>query len=91
MKIELEVSEKTEGTAAPWWVIVDPKQMMKPDPYAVMIGMITGPYFSREEATAYFNAHRHNFSKKAVVYCASGCYSRQYADAYKKAENSITK
>ena len=87
MTVTLNISDKNEGTAAPWWVFVDPKQMMKPDPYAVMVGMITGPYFSREEATAYFNAHRHNFSERAVVYCASGCYSNQYYTACKKAED----
>jgi len=86
MKIEIEVSDKNEGTAAPWWVIVDPKQMMKPDPYAVMIGMVTGPYFSREEATEYLKNHRYNFSPRAVVYCASGCYTREYRNAYREAE-----
>jgi rhodanese-related sulfurtransferase len=86
MKIEIEVSELNEGTSAPWWVIIDPKQMMKPDPYAVMIGMITGPFFSRESATNFLKAKRHNYSSKAVVYCASGCDSYQYAKAYKEAE-----
>ena len=86
MKIELDVSELNEGTSAPWWVIIDPKQMMKPDPYAVMIGMITGPFFSRMEATNFLKAKRHHYTSKAVVYCASGCDSYQYAKAYKEAE-----
>lgn len=86
MKIEIEVSDENEGTAEPWWVIVDPKQMMKPDPYAVMIGMVTGPYFSRKEATEYLSNHRYNFSSRAVVYCASGCYTQEYKAAYRKAE-----
>lgn len=86
MKIELEVSEKNEGMASPWWVIVDPKQMMEPSCYTVMIGMVTGPYFSREEAQEYLDNHRYNFSRRAVVYCASGCYSGQYNRAYCKAE-----
>jgi 3-mercaptopyruvate sulfurtransferase SseA len=86
MKIELEVSELNESTASPWWVIVDPKQMMKPDPYYMMMGMITGPFFSRREATDFFTAKRHRFSDRAVVYCASGNDSCQYDQAYRKAE-----
>jgi len=88
MKIEIEVSDKNEGTAEPWWVIVDPKQMMKPDPYRVMIGMITGPFFSREEADEVLAARRHHYSDRAVVYCASGCYSSQYKRVYREAERS---
>lgn len=86
MKIEIDVSDENEGTAEPWWVIVDPKQMMKPDPYAVMMGMVTGPYFSRKEAQEYLANHRYNFTSMAVVYCASGCYSEIYKKAYRAAE-----
>jgi len=86
MKIELEVSSNNEGTAEPWWVIVDPKQMMKPNCHHVMIGMITGPFFSREEAKEVLENNPHHYSKKAVVYCASGCYTNQYKKAYREAE-----
>jgi hypothetical protein len=86
MKVELEVSELNEGTGSPWWVIVDPKQMMRPDPYQVMMGMITGPFFSRKDATDFLNAKRHRYSTKAVIYCASGRDSYQYDKAYKEAE-----
>jgi hypothetical protein len=89
MKIELEVSELNEATSAPWWVIVDPKQMMKPDPYQVMMNMITGPFFSRESASLFLKAKRHRYSDRAVVYCASGCDSWQYAKAYKNAELAL--
>jgi hypothetical protein len=91
MKIEIEVSDKNEGTAEPWWVIVDPKQMMSPDPYTVMIGMVTGPFFSREEATQALENHRYNYSSRAVVYCASGCYTNQYKRAYREAEERARK
>ena len=91
MKIEIEVSDKNEGTAEPWWVIVDPKQMMKPDPYHVMIGMITGPFFSREEAQEYLDNHSHNYTRRAVVYCASGCYTNQYKKVYREAERKAPK
>lgn len=88
MKIELEVSEECECTRSPWWVIVDPKQMMKPDCFDVMIGMITGPFFSRKEAEDFLSSHRYNYSKRAVVYCASGCWSGQYDKAYNDAIKS---
>jgi hypothetical protein len=48
--------------------------------------MVTGPFFSRKEAADYLFAKKHNFTKSAVVYCASGCYARQYSDAYEKAK-----
>ena len=86
MKIEIDVSDKNEGASEPWWVIVDPKQMMKPDPYHVMIGMITGPFFSREEAQSVLDRRRHNFSSRAVVYCSSGCDTIQYRKVYREAE-----
>jgi hypothetical protein len=86
MEIKIEVSDENEGTAEPWWVIVDPKQMMSPDPYAVMMNMVTGPFFSREEAQSVLAGRRHHFSSRAVVYCASGCDTIQYRKAYREAE-----
>lgn len=89
MKIELDVSMENEGTAEPWWVIVDPKQMMKPCHFHVMIGMITGPFFSREEAQWVLTNRPHHFSPRAVVYCASGCDTIQYRKAYREAEKAL--
>lgn len=86
MRIELDVSENNEGASAPWGMIIDPKQMMKPDVHKVAIEMITGPFFSREEAQQELNCRRHHYSDKAVVYCASGCYTQQYRKAYQEAE-----
>ena len=85
MEITLNVSEDAEGTAAPWWLIVDPKQMMKPDAAAVVMGMITGPFFSREEAEDVLKARRHHYSDRAVVWCHSGCCTREYKKAYEEA------
>lgn len=85
MKIEIEVSDKHESTSSPWWLIIDPRQMMKPDCHDVA-HMITGPFFSREEAQKHLEQRHYAFSKIAVVYCHSGCYSRQYDDAYRQAE-----
>jgi len=87
VKVEIEVSDENEGTSEPWWVIVDPKQMMSPDPYAVMMGMVTGPFFSREEADTVLKNRRHHFTSRAVVYCSSGCDTIQYRNKYMEAES----
>jgi len=84
MKIELEVSEKNEATESPWWIIIDPRQMFALDCYTVA-SMITGPFFSREEAQEFLDRTRYNFSKHAVVYCHTGYYSDQYKQAIRKA------
>jgi hypothetical protein len=88
MNIDLEVSTENESTASPWWVICDPHQMMSPDCYRVM-GMITGPFFSREEAKEVLASRRHHYSDRAVVFCASGCYTKQYDRVYRAAERLL--
>lgn len=85
MKIELDVSTKNECTASPYWLIIDPRQMMSPDCH-IVAGMITGPFFSREEADLHLKVKRHRFSKRAVVYCHSGCDAYQYDSAYRNSE-----
>lgn len=87
-KIELEVSEEHEMTAEPWWMIVDPKQMMRPSAAFVAMNMITGPFFSREEAEKVLKSQRYNFGKHAVVWCASGCHTIQYKEKYREAERN---
>lgn len=84
MKIEIEVSEKNEGTAYPWWVIIDPEKMLTPK-VDYIARMITGPFFSREEAQSHLETKSHHFSKKARVYCHTGHDSWQYRNAFKKA------
>ena len=86
MKIELDVSEENEGTESPYWLIIDPKQMMRPDVYAVS-GMITGPFFSRESAERHLKIRSHAFSKRARVFCHSGYWSEEYKSACRKAAN----
>jgi len=93
MEIKINVSAETEGTDSPWWLIVDPKQMMKPDAAAVAMGMITGPFFSREEAQAELTNRRYHYGQHAVVWCHSGCYTKEYKKAYyeascKRSENA---
>ena len=82
VEIKLNVSMENEGTDSPWWLIVDPQQMMEPDPAFVAMGMITGPFFSREEAQAELTHRRYHYGKHAVVWCASGCYTKEYKKAY---------
>lgn len=80
--IKLNVSTANEGTDAPYWLILDPSQMMSPT-VDNLAPMITGPFFSREEADCHLNARRYAFSDRAGVWCFSGYWSRQYKEAYK--------
>lgn len=69
--IERETGVSNEATAFPWWCIVDPRQMMKPDVHTVA-SMVTGPFLSRAEAQSALDGARHRYSDRARVYCASG-------------------
>ncbi len=87
MKIEIDVDIKNnEGTSSPWWVIIDPKQNLskKKDACHNIVGMITGPFFSRKAAQSHLDARRYDFGTNAVVYCHSGYWSREYSEALKK-------
>lgn len=75
--IETLKNADNESTACPYWLIIDPKQNMSCDPHAVAMN-IEGPFFSREDAEEYLQRRRYNYSKKAVVYCASGYFSDKY-------------
>jgi hypothetical protein len=66
-----------EATAAPYWLILDPKQNMSCNVHG-LAGQISGPFFCREDAQEYLKDRRHAFSQKAVVYCHSGHHSRKY-------------
>lgn len=84
MKITLDMSDKNEGTESPYWMILDPRQMMRPD-YSTLASMITGPFFSRESAQAHLEARRYAFGNWAVVYCCSGYSSHEYKTAWREA------
>jgi hypothetical protein len=66
-----------EATAAPYWLILDPKQNMRCSVHE-LAGQISGPFFCRKDAQDYLGARRYAFSDKAVVYCCSGHHSRKY-------------
>lgn len=92
MRIELDVSDKNEYTAEPWWLIIDPQQNFNKGEQGIynIANMITGPFFSREEGEKVLKARSHHYSKHAVVFCHSGCNSIQYYNAYREAENKLT-
>jgi hypothetical protein len=75
--IETLKNTDNEGTAAPYWLIIDPKQMMKPSLCAVA-SMVTGPFFCRKDAENFLVAKKHNFTDRAKVFCHSGSGSFKY-------------
>ncbi|MFT5453094.1 MAG: hypothetical protein ACI9N9_002595 [Enterobacterales bacterium] len=77
----LELADN-EATSCPYWLILDPKQNMTCDLYN-LASQISGPFFSREDATEYMNAKKHHYSSKAKVFCHSGHYSRKYSNLCK--------
>lgn len=81
IEVTVQVSEENEITDAPYWLIIDPEQMMKPSVDHVA-HMITGLFFSRKEAEEHLEARRHAFSSKAVVYCHSGHAANQWREAW---------
>lgn len=88
MKLELEVSDKNEGTDSPYWLILDPRQMLSLN-HNHLAGMITGPFFSREEAQDHLDQRHYAFTSRAAVYCCSGYHARQYKDAYRNAQTTL--
>jgi len=80
MLITIERSAENEATAYPYWLIIDPRQMMAPSVDAVA-GMVVGPFFSRQEAEDELTGCPHRYSKRARVYCHSGHRTRVYRDA----------
>lgn len=61
----------SEGTAFPWWVIINPKGATK-STAAGLASLFAGPFFSRETADEHLAAHRHSYGKHAIVFCMSG-------------------
>lgn len=80
---QIKISNDHEGTASPYWVIIDPRQNFRTDIEGVynISNMITGPFFSRETAEEYLKKTRYNFGRNAIVFCMSGCYSQEWCDA----------
>lgn len=97
MKITIDVSEKNEGTNAPWWIIIDPfnlSNVYRNDTKELLSVMdiafaISGPFFSRESAQNYLDQNHYNFSEHARVYCKSGYHNKTYANAYNNEESGL--
>ena len=72
-----------EGTAEPYWLILDPSQNMSCDIY-VLANQITGPFFSRKDAQEHLENRAYAYSSKARVFCHSGYWSKKYKDYYRE-------
>jgi hypothetical protein len=70
------VAPEGEGTRAPWWYIWTPAFHHTPSQ------CIAGPFYSRESAERHLANHRHRFTAKSYVWCASGWQSRALDHAY---------
>lgn len=81
MKIEIEVSEENEATESPYWLIINPRQNFRKGVEGAhnIASMITGPFFSREEAQRVLEGRSHHYGKDAIVYCHSGYNTIQYS------------
>lgn len=77
VEITLQVSEKNEGTSYPYWVLVPDKNRIST--HDMMMSMV-GPFFSREEANEE-RSIKHRYPGKWVIWCLSGCFTRQYRRA----------
>jgi len=88
-KIVIEVSEKNEGTWCPWWAILDPHQFFRATKEGIydLASMVTGPYFSREEAQEQLDRRRYDYGPHACVFCFTGCHSGQYQQRLKETKS----
>lgn len=74
-----------DGTNAPWWAIIMPRQIMSKDPQEIA-NCIVGVFFSRESAQNHLDSRRYEYGSNAVVYCFSGYWSHEYKEAVKNAK-----
>ena len=70
-----------ESTDSPYWLIIDPSGRNIKTKVEEIAHCITGPFFSREDADNHLNNRRYAFSKRTIVWCASGHWSQKYKDA----------
>jgi len=65
-----EFEEGNEGSAHPWWAVVQKNKMGAR-------AICAGPFFSRERAQRHATAREHEYGK-TIVYCFSGHRSEHY-------------
>ena len=75
-----------EGTAYPFWIIIDPRQNFETKNQGLhnIASMITGIFFSREDAQKFLDRTKYNFSENAKVYCHSGNHSEDWCSLFEK-------
>lgn len=83
-------SEDNEITSHPYWMIIDPRQMMSPD-IGKVASMFVGPFFSRKAATDHMNASRYRYGKHVKVFCCTGRHSEEFAKLYEASLTLATK
>ena len=81
MEITVDVSNDTERTHAPYWLIIDPKATS-------IFQRVTGLFFSRDEADHFLKMNAFDYSDKAQVWCFSGNRGRTYREAYEKSQKN---
>ena len=88
MKNRINVSEKNEATAFPYWVIIEPMQNFLTNNQGLhnIANMSTGIWFSREAAQEYLDCNPHHYSKHAKVYCQSEHCSSDWVNAINNAK-----
>lgn len=88
---KITTSGDTEGTAYPWWAIVDPRLgiIRKDGCVHAVADMITGPFFSRASADEALSRCRYNYGTHAAVYCFSGHKSWDYRDRIEAARSAV--
>lgn len=61
----MKISDKNEGTAYPFWIIIDPRQNFRTgiDGVYSISSMITGVWMSREAAENYLKSHIEQLNK----------------------------
>lgn len=74
-------AKNNEITGHPYWIVVDPIQMMSPT-VSRAATMVKGLFFSRESADAHITSHRHRYSDRVGVFCCSGKDSSDYRALY---------
>lgn len=95
--IETLKQADNEGTESPYWLLIDPIQMLGrlegvahhgeiPSAEQVTTEIafsVEGPFFSREDAETYLKNRNYAYSSEARVWCVSGYRSRKYKEFYR--------
>lgn len=83
-------SGDNEGTAAPWWAIILPRQIMRKS-ISQIANCVIGPFFSREDADNHRKSRIYEYGEDSGVWCFSGYYSGKYSDFAEAVVNATWK